>query len=118
MSERQIAPIMYIERKPDSEKYRIVGKGITVDFLAHFLKFPEWTAERICKEYNLTPAEVHAAWSFYYDHKEEIDERTARDEERHRILAKETDIRRQEILRRYEETHGKKWEPPTDLSDK
>ncbi len=31
--------------------------------------------ERICADYGLTPAEVHAAWSFYYDHREEIDRR-------------------------------------------
>jgi len=31
--------------------------------------------ERICANYGVTPAEVHAAWSFYYDHREEIDQR-------------------------------------------
>lgn len=29
--------------------------------------------ERICENYGLTPAEVHSAWAFYYDHQSEID---------------------------------------------
>lgn len=68
-----IIPIQYIEKKPHSSQYRIVGKGITVTFLACLLNDPEWTVTRISEEYGLTPAEIHAAWSFYYDHKDEID---------------------------------------------
>jgi hypothetical protein len=34
MNAPAIVPINYIERKPDSDKYRIVGKGVTVDFLS------------------------------------------------------------------------------------
>jgi uncharacterized protein (DUF433 family) len=65
----------YIERKPNSDKYRVIGMGVTVEFLACLIDGPEWTVERICQDYNLTPAEVHAAWAFYYDHKDEIDQR-------------------------------------------
>ncbi|MCL4248790.1 MAG: DUF433 domain-containing protein [Anaerolineae bacterium] len=68
-----IIPLNYIERKPESDKYRIVGKGVTVEFLAQFINDPEWTMERICENYGLTPAEVHSAWAFYYDHRSEID---------------------------------------------
>ncbi len=64
----------YIERKPQSEHYRIVGKGITVEFVSRLITDPEWPMERICDGYGLTPAEVYAAWSFYYEHKDEIDE--------------------------------------------
>ena len=70
-----IAPITYIERKPNSDQYRVVGKGVTVDFLALFVDDPEWPVARICREYGLTPSEVYAAWSFYFDHKVEIDAR-------------------------------------------
>lgn len=42
-------------------------------FLVAFLNEPEWSVERICEEYNLTPAEVYVAWAFYYDHQTEID---------------------------------------------
>lgn len=68
---------MYIERKPDSAKYRVTGKGVTVEFLSTFIDDPDWTVESICEGYDLTPAELHAAWSFYYDHKDEIDRRVA-----------------------------------------
>lgn len=77
MVDHVIIPINYIEQKPHSEKYRIVGKGVTVDFLSLYINDPDWPLERICEDYGLTPAEVHAAWSFYYDHKEEIDSRIA-----------------------------------------
>lgn len=73
-----IIPINYIERKPNSAKYRIVGKGITVEFLSQFINDTEWTIERICENYDLTPAEVYSAWAFYYDHQEEIDQRLAK----------------------------------------
>ncbi|MCB9457728.1 MAG: DUF433 domain-containing protein [Anaerolineaceae bacterium] len=68
---------VHIARKPDSDKYRIVGKGITVEFLVQFINDPDWTIERICQNYDLTPAEVHSAWAFYYDHQAEIDARLA-----------------------------------------
>ncbi|MCA0455456.1 MAG: DUF433 domain-containing protein [Chloroflexi bacterium] len=75
MTDQIAIPINYIERKPQSDYYRIIGKGVTVEFLSTLLDKPEWTIERICADYDLTPAEVHAAWSFYYDHREEIDRR-------------------------------------------
>src|SRR5690606_11821700 len=74
---QEIIPILHIERKPNSAKYRVIGKGITVEFLSLFLNDPEWTVERICEDYDLTPAEVHAAWAFYYDHKAAIDQHAA-----------------------------------------
>lgn len=67
----------HIERKPNSDKYRVVGKGVTVEFLSLFIGDPEWPVDRICENYNLTPAEVHSAWAFYYDHQDEIDARIA-----------------------------------------
>lgn len=73
MSKSQLLPILHIEAKPSSGKPRIAGKGVTVQFLASFVNHPEWPVERICEEFSLTPAEVYAAWSYYYDNKEEID---------------------------------------------
>jgi uncharacterized protein (DUF433 family) len=75
--ENIIIPINLIERKPHSEKYRVVGKGVTVEFLSRLIDDPDWTVERICDNYGLTPAEVHAAWAFYYQHQTEIDQRIA-----------------------------------------
>ena len=47
--------------------------GVTVAFLSTFLNDPEWPVARICAEYELSPAEVHAGWSYYYDHQDDID---------------------------------------------
>ena len=80
----------YIERKPQSLHYRVIGKGITVEFLSRLIDDPEWSMERICDGYGLTPAEVYAAWSFYYDHKEEIDEHVRLNDE---AISKLPDIR-------------------------
>lgn len=76
----------YIERKPQSEHYRVIGKGVTVEFLVGFIGDPDWTVEQICEGWGLTPAEVHAAWSFYYDHKAEIDENRRRSREFYETL--------------------------------
>lgn len=96
-----IIPINYIERKPNSEKYRIVGKGVTVEFLSYFIDDPEWPLESICENYNLTPAEIHAAWSFYYDHQDEIDARLAAIEAENARHVKEAERRHQELRARY-----------------
>jgi uncharacterized protein (DUF433 family) len=81
-----VISINYIERKPDSEKYRIIGKGITVEYLSRLIDDPEWPVARICEAYGLTPSEVYAAWSFYYDHKAEIDENVRRNDEAIEVL--------------------------------
>jgi uncharacterized protein (DUF433 family) len=76
----QIIPINYIERRTGSSYYWVVGKEISVEFLSLFLHNHNWTMDRLCRAYDLTQAEVYAAWSFYYDHKAEID-RHIQDEE-------------------------------------
>ena len=102
-----IIPITYIERKPDSVKYRIVGKGVTVEFLSSFIDDPHWPVEHIAEQYNLTPAEIYAAWSFYYDHKSEIDAHLS-DMNAALDLAYEADTPRREALRRkYEQKTGR-----------
>ncbi|MBK8025445.1 MAG: DUF433 domain-containing protein [Chloroflexi bacterium] len=77
MSDAVIVPINYIEHKLGSSQYRLVGRRLTVEFLSTFLGDPAWTPERICETYAITPAELYAAWSFYYDHRAEIDGRIA-----------------------------------------
>lgn len=56
MAEQVIIPITYIGRKPNSRQYRVVGKGVTVNYLAGLIDDPEWPLARICDEYDLTPA--------------------------------------------------------------
>lgn len=90
-----------IERKPNSQYYRIVGKGVTVEFLSRLIHDPEWPVERICENYNLTPAEVHSAWAFYYDHQAEIDQRLEASAARHMELAQADQERRERVQQRY-----------------
>jgi uncharacterized protein (DUF433 family) len=114
MVEHVIIPINYIERKPGSEKYRIVGKGVTVEFLSFFIDDPEWPMERICEQFNLTPAEVHAAWSFYYDHQEEIDRRLAAESAQGEAGLTATREKREALKQRYFERTGKAWIEDTE----
>jgi uncharacterized protein (DUF433 family) len=70
-----VLPITHIASDPGHRggKPRIARKGITVEFLAGYLN-SDTTVEDICRLHDLTPGEVYAAWSYYYDHQEEIDE--------------------------------------------
>lgn len=96
-----------IERKPDSDYYRVVGKGVTVEFLSRLIDDPEWPMESICANYGLTPAEVHAAWAFYYDHQAEIDQRINQSATRHEAAAKNEAERRARVTERYLAKTGK-----------
>jgi len=111
MADRVIVPINYIERKPNSDKYRVVGKGVTVDFLSLFIGDPAWPIERICEGYDLTPAEVYAAWSFYYDHKEEIDRRIAEESAAFDAAYAQDHERRERVRQRYREKTGHDYPP-------
>jgi uncharacterized protein (DUF433 family) len=69
----------YIEITPGvlGGKPRIAGHRISVAQIAEmYLKMGE-SIEEIATEYNLSPASVHAAMTYYYEHREEIDRRTA-----------------------------------------
>jgi len=68
----------YIEITPGvlGGKPRIAGHRISVAQIAEmYLKMGE-SIEEIATEYNLSPASVHAAMTYYYEHREEIDRRT------------------------------------------
>jgi uncharacterized protein (DUF433 family) len=48
---------------------RVRVAQIVMDYLAH-----GWSAEKMCRQHPyLTPAEAHAALTYYYDHPEEVD---------------------------------------------
>ncbi|NJL39351.1 MAG: DUF433 domain-containing protein [Leptolyngbyaceae cyanobacterium RM2_2_4] len=60
-----------------SGKPRIAGRRITVaDVALMYLKMGQ-SLEEIAGKYELSLASVHAAMAFYYDHRAEIDQRTA-----------------------------------------
>ena len=66
--------ISHIVSDPDKRggRPRIKDTGITVQDVAEDYQ-SGWSAERIAEEFNLTPSQVHAALSYYFDHKTEID---------------------------------------------
>jgi len=69
----------YIEITPGvlGGKPRIAGHRIAVAQIAQmYLKMGE-SIEDIARDYNLSPASVHAAMVYYYDHRAEIDGRSA-----------------------------------------
>ena len=72
---RVLVPIEHIEivQGVRGDTPRIVGTGIKVRFVAELFLQHQWTVEEIAEEFDLTPAQIHAALSYYYDHKDEID---------------------------------------------
>jgi uncharacterized protein (DUF433 family) len=61
-------------------KPRIAGTRMYVAAIAKmYLEMGE-SLEEIAADYNLSLASVHAAMAYYYDHREEIDRRTAQSE--------------------------------------
>jgi len=73
MTDMPVLAIEHIVLHPEKGPV-IAGTNFRVAFLATFLDKPDWTVERIVKNYSLTPAQIYAAWAYYYDHKEEIDQ--------------------------------------------
>lgn len=60
----------------------IEGHRIAVHHIAWWYSQGE-SAEAIVRDYHLTPAEVHAALAYYYDHKDEIDSDIEREAAEH-----------------------------------
>ncbi len=69
----EILFIEHIEADPETGEPRIAGRRYSVAFLSTFIDKPEWPVDRIARNYQLTPAQIYAAWSYYYDHREAID---------------------------------------------
>ncbi len=59
---------------------RIAGHRITVQNVAVWHEQLGKTADEISSEYNLSLAEVFAALSYYFDHKDTIDQQIAADD--------------------------------------
>jgi uncharacterized protein (DUF433 family) len=74
--------IEHIERTPGicGGRPRITGRRITVAHIASAHKEADLSAKEIASEFGLTLGQVHAALSYYYDHREEI-EQSMRDDE-------------------------------------
>ncbi len=52
---------------------RIDGTRVRVADIATYALMHNWSVEKIAEELELTPAQIHAALSYYYDHQAEID---------------------------------------------
>jgi uncharacterized protein (DUF433 family) len=74
--------IEHIQRTPDlcGGKPHIAGRRITVAHIAVAHEEARLDAETIAAEYDLTLGQVHAALSYYYDHRDEIDQSMREDE--------------------------------------
>lgn len=73
-------PMEYLEFDTEKNSVMLAGSRLSVAFMAMFLKNPEWTVEKILENYPfLTHAKIYAAWAYYYDHQEEIEEELRRE---------------------------------------
>jgi uncharacterized protein (DUF433 family) len=71
-----ILAINHIERTAGvcGGKPRIAGRRVTVKDVVVFHNLNGWSVEQIGEELDLTPGQIYAALSFYYDHQQEIDD--------------------------------------------
>jgi len=75
MSDVTVHSINSIVSNPNVRQGRptISGTGITVHNIATAYVYRHESAEEIASGYQISPAEVHAALAYYYEHKTEID---------------------------------------------
>ena len=69
-------------------KPRIAGHRISVQDVAIWYNELGYTVEQIADDYKLNLADVHAALTYYYDHKAEIDKSIAEEEKRFEEMKK------------------------------
>jgi uncharacterized protein (DUF433 family) len=77
-----VATEQHIEITPGtrSGRPRIAGTRITVDDIVIMHLHLGQSLEQIAGKYNLSPASVHAAMMYYYDHKDVIDKQITDDD--------------------------------------
>jgi uncharacterized protein (DUF433 family) len=78
MNNTTVLPINHIVKTPGvcGGVPRIAGTRITVNWIVGQIIYAGRTLDAMIEDYNhvpLTPAQIHAALAYYYDHKEEID---------------------------------------------
>ncbi len=97
-----ITPINYIEIHNDSAI--VAGTGIKIANIAAMYVHLHTPVDWIAENYGLTPAQIHAALSYYYDHREEIDREIQEGDD----LAKQIGIPSSEALARMRERQKRK----------
>lgn len=75
MTETQVLSNVNIVSTPNvlGGKPRIEGRRISVQHVAQYHVQAGWSVEEIAEAFDLTLAEIYAALSYYYAHKDEID---------------------------------------------
>jgi uncharacterized protein (DUF433 family) len=66
----------------------IAGRGQTVQYIAQLYNLG-WAVDDLIEQFELTPGQVYAALSFYFDHKNEIDQQIERSAHDNQILLDE-----------------------------
>lgn len=74
------SPHLEIAEKVRAGRPRLRGTRITVDDIVILHLRLGYSLELIVGKYNLSPASVHAAMAYYYDHNVEIDKQIADDD--------------------------------------
>jgi uncharacterized protein (DUF433 family) len=97
----QIAPINYIEIRDN--RPLIAGTGIKVAIIANMIVHHNTSIDWIVENYDLTPAQIHAALSYYYDHAEELDRYVREGDE----LARQLGVSSEEVLKAMRERQKK-----------
>ena len=75
MAETTVLAIEHIVKTPGvcGGDPRVAGRRITVDFVVNYIERLKGSVEEMTEAFDLTPAQIHAALAYYYDHREEID---------------------------------------------
>jgi uncharacterized protein (DUF433 family) len=101
MSTTSYPHVEVIDGRAWIEGWKVRVTEIVLDWLAY-----RWDAEQIHKQHpQLAMAEIHAAFVYYFDHKEELDRRIAEELETvERIRAETQDLELQACLRTVKES--------------
>lgn len=67
-----VVSIEHIGLRENGSPY-VIGTGVKVANIAAYALVHNWSVEKIAEEFELTPAQIHAALAYYYDHQAEID---------------------------------------------
>ncbi len=99
-----ILAIEHIEIDPQKRGGRpmIKGTGIMVKDIVYDQRVG-LSVDYIAEQFGLTPGQIYAALSYYYDHKDEIDADMRRDEDIDPELLRQSEERRQRIKTRMAE---------------
>ena len=73
---QMILPIEHIEMSAEicGGKPHVAGRRITVQNVVVLHVLHHWPVEEIAAELEITPGQIYAALSYYYDHKNEVDQ--------------------------------------------